>query len=316
MRRLTVLRACVLFCLLSLLLFLSACTSTPEITKIGLIAPFEGLYRATGYASLEAMRAALDDAGATELAILPLAQDDGDDPQQAQRTARKLLADPAVVAVVGPLTPWAAAGAVEELASAPLWHTPFALMPDAGFVDPAATTEWADAWLAATAQAIRLQDATRLVLAGWTPGWPERNAAEWTDVAQMPVLLSDDPAAIEPGDAVLWLGPAAEGATYYNSLRRTHESAPLWLTPQGANSVFAAHANSPSNVYWTIWAPVEYNAEHAPNIPASPEAQLIYLATRQALQHLTSDSSLPEVTWHLLTFALLSDGESVLAQAD
>ncbi len=298
------------------LLLMSGCRSTPEVTKIGLIAPFEGLYRESGYSALATMRGALADAGAAELAILPLALDDGDDPLQARRTAQKLRADPTVAAVIGPLTPWAAAGAADELSALANWITPFALTPDAGFVDPDLPAQWADAWAAATAEAIQRHGHERLVVAGWTPGWPEYTAAEWATVVGMSVAVSDDPLAVGPSDAVLWLGSAADGAAYLNELREANEDASLWLGSQAANPVFDAHANHPTNVYWTIWTTVEYNPGIAPNFPAAPDAQLIYIATRQALQQLTPTSSSTPAQWQLQVFELLADGESVPAPAD
>lgn len=115
--------ACAHLWVVCALLLMSGCRPTPEVTKIGLIAPFEGLYRESGYSALATMRGALADAGAAELAILPLALDDGDDPLQARRTAQKLRADPTVAAVIGPLTPWAAAGAADELGALANWIT-------------------------------------------------------------------------------------------------------------------------------------------------------------------------------------------------
>ncbi len=298
------------------LLLLSGCRPTPEVTKIGLIAPFEGLYRESGYAALATMRGALADAGAAELAVLPLALDDGDDPLQARRTAQKLRTDPTVAAVIGPLTPWAAAGAADELNTPVNWIAPFAITPDAGFVDPGLPEQWADAWVTATAEAIQRRGHERLVVAGWTPGWPTYAAAEWTTVAGMSVAVSDDPAAVGPSDAVLWLGSAADGAAYLNELREGNESASFWLGSQAANPVFSARANHPTNVYWTIWTMVEYNPEIAPNFPAAPDAQLIYLATRQALQPLIPTPTSNPAQWQLQVFELLADGESVPALVD
>ena len=41
---------------ISALLAVSSCTSIRPVVKVGLIAPFEGLYRETGYAALDAVR--------------------------------------------------------------------------------------------------------------------------------------------------------------------------------------------------------------------------------------------------------------------
>ncbi|MFZ1771520.1 MAG: ABC transporter substrate-binding protein, partial [Caldilinea sp.] len=90
-------------------LVLAACTDVRPLVKIGLIAPFEGLYRRTGYEALAAMRQALADAPTGPVAIIPLALDDSADPTRTVRAAEKLLVDPQVQAVVGPLSPALAA---------------------------------------------------------------------------------------------------------------------------------------------------------------------------------------------------------------
>ena len=322
--------------LVPLCLLLTACRSTPEVTKIGLIAPFEGLSRRAGYTALAAMRGALEDAGATEMAILPLALDDGDNPARARRSARKLLADPAVVAVIGPLTPWTAAGAASVLEESPHWITPFAITPEAGFVDPRMTNAWADAWVAQVAQAVRRAGQERLVLAGWRLGWPDRSAAQWAEIAGMPVALADNPDAVQGGDAVVWLGSAADGAAYLAELRAAQPTTPFWMGAQGGDPVFLERICPGSNrtecqrtsgvldfAYWTSWTPIEYNPAIAPNFPGAPDAQLVYLATRVALHRITADSSpdsslesIPgSANWQLQIFEF-SSGESVPAPVE
>ncbi len=91
------------------------------MVKIGLIAPFEGLYRESGYEALAAMRSAIADSplpSQVRIDILPLALDDSADPQRSGRAAAKMLADPAVAAVVGPLFPGSGSSAGEQLAGA------------------------------------------------------------------------------------------------------------------------------------------------------------------------------------------------------
>lgn len=73
--------------------------------KIGLVAPFEGPYRATGYDVIYAVRLALQEANAAGgvggYSVELVAYDDGADPVKAVEQARKLVADPDVVAVLG-----------------------------------------------------------------------------------------------------------------------------------------------------------------------------------------------------------------------
>ena len=84
---------------------LAGCTNVRPTIEIGVLAPFEGLHRRSGYAALDAVRAAIADFPYADAGILPLALDDGARPAQAVRSAQKLLVDPRVKAVVGPLTP-------------------------------------------------------------------------------------------------------------------------------------------------------------------------------------------------------------------
>ncbi|MCS7221857.1 MAG: ABC transporter substrate-binding protein [Anaerolineae bacterium] len=109
--------------------------STPPIIKIGMIAPFEGLYRPEGYAALYAVKLALRECNATggvagyrvELVAL---NDDGD-PAQAALQARKLALDPDVMGIIGPFSRATTAAAGPPLAEAGLaWIAP-ASAPDA-----------------------------------------------------------------------------------------------------------------------------------------------------------------------------------------
>src|SRR3954452_18921273 len=85
------------------LLILCGCTSVRPIVKIGLIAPFEGFYRQSGYDALDAMRQAMAACTPAGVDVLPLALDDSGDPVQSKRAAQKLLVDPTVRAIVGPI---------------------------------------------------------------------------------------------------------------------------------------------------------------------------------------------------------------------
>lgn len=73
--------------------------------KIGLVAPFEGLYRPVGYDALYAVKLAVREAnargGAGGYLIELVALDDGNLPRQAELAARKVSLDPDVVAVIG-----------------------------------------------------------------------------------------------------------------------------------------------------------------------------------------------------------------------
>jgi branched-chain amino acid transport system substrate-binding protein len=73
--------------------------------KLGLVAPFEGRYRYVGYDVIYAVRMALREAndagGVGGYNVELVAYDDGADPAMALEQARKLAADPEVVAAIG-----------------------------------------------------------------------------------------------------------------------------------------------------------------------------------------------------------------------
>ncbi len=97
--------------LLLLVLGASACwpRPVPEVLKIGLSAPFEGRYRAVGYDAIYAARLAVREIN--ERRALPgyrlalVAYDDRADAAMARANAHALVADPAVVAVIGHYRP-------------------------------------------------------------------------------------------------------------------------------------------------------------------------------------------------------------------
>lgn len=83
--------------------------SAPPTVKIGLVAPFEGLYRTTGYDVLFAVKQAINERnqgqGLNGYRVELVALNDTNDPAEAARQAQALVADPGIVGVVGHLTP-------------------------------------------------------------------------------------------------------------------------------------------------------------------------------------------------------------------
>ncbi len=79
--------------------------SAPPTVKIGLIAPFEGYYRSTGYEALFAVKLALQERnqgrGINGYRVELVALNDFNDPAEAYRQAQALVADPDIVGVVG-----------------------------------------------------------------------------------------------------------------------------------------------------------------------------------------------------------------------
>jgi len=86
-------------------LALVGCAVTKPIIKIGLVAPFEGLYRDVGYDALYAVKLALrewNEAGGVEGYMVELvALDDSGDPDQAPGQASELTLDPLVMGAIG-----------------------------------------------------------------------------------------------------------------------------------------------------------------------------------------------------------------------
>jgi hypothetical protein len=109
-------------------LALFACWATrqrsPRLYRVALVAPFEGLYRETGYAALDSLRAqvrSLNERLARQgVQYQVWAVDDGNDPALARRRSLELVADPLVLAVVGHYTPETAAAAAPAYATAGL----------------------------------------------------------------------------------------------------------------------------------------------------------------------------------------------------
>lgn len=272
---------------------LAGCTDVRPTIKIGVLAPFEGLHRRTGYAALDAVRAAIDDFPYEAAGILPLALDDGGRPAQAARSAQKLLVDPRLKAVVGPLTPELGAAVAPISASSPIsWFTPYTM----------GGQDWAAGLVRAAAELARQQGAQGLVLAGWTAGWPSLDAEQWTEIGGLPVRLDDRPSGVGGDEAVFWLGSAEDGAAYLAQLRKQQPTAVFVLGPAGEDPVFAERVEASlagfANVYWTTWTDNGYTEWTTNHSSRSPYAYIVYRAALAALQAATAHSqSTPPATW-------------------
>jgi hypothetical protein len=218
--------------------------------------------------------------------VLPLALDDSGDPAQARRASQKLLADPQVVAVVGPLLldaiP-AVATVITPSATIP-WYVPALSAPPNAFA-----VAGANAWLAAQVDYVATHaPATRVLLLGMPAEW--RVAIEST-VATLRVDDLDSAAALlAEGDALLWLGRPDVGARWLAALRPDHPESQFWLAPQAGMDVFALHSADHTHVYSLFWAPSDYNASSQPDDSAIPPSDALrhstYHATCAALLNL------------------------------
>lgn len=283
--------------LLSSLLLLS-CTSVRPVIKIGLLAPFEGLHRRSGYSALTAMRQAIAEMAPAEVAMMPLALDDAADPAQVERAARKLLQDPDVRALIGPYSPFLAQR-IELLVTAHelAWWLPFAVTPAEGFVVPVQQPAWAEPLLAAAAEEAAVLGCQRLIVAGWTPGWPTVTAEQQTAFA-IPVLLNEQVSAVAATDAVFWLGPPETGAAYLTSLRAAHPDVPLLLGPQADDPIFAEYTQISGPVYLLFWIDDGY-AQWRQQNALPPTAYLTYRATQQAIGQLLGQPAPQPPAWRI-----------------
>lgn len=107
------------------ILCLPACSrlggvNAPPTLKIGLVAPFEGLHRPLGYEALFGVKLALQERNLAEgvggYRIELVALNDFDDPVEAAKQARALIADPEVLGVIGHLS------AATTQAAAPIYQ--------------------------------------------------------------------------------------------------------------------------------------------------------------------------------------------------
>lgn len=299
----------VVFCLLFSLSLLS-CKSTRPVVKIGLLAPFEGLHRESGYEALSAMRAALADFPPKEFEAIPLALDTSADPAHARRAAAKMLRDDSVVAVVGPLqAPQVSAVAQIIVASGVEWQ-PQARPP---------SNEAAQNLIEAI---IARMPGTNIAVAGLEFGWPQTSAAELSSNTGKSVSLVDAAADGAEADAVLWLGSAVEGAAFLSRLRLLGRTVPFWTTGVAGNPVFHSlllerlDGASPGPIYWAI--ALSENGDHyrqwaSAHEDAPPTAFAVYQATQRALQQISGDD-LPSGERDLAVFSLDLEGNSELIE--
>jgi ABC-type branched-subunit amino acid transport system substrate-binding protein len=138
-----------------LALVLSACASTQPVIKIGLVAPFEGRYRAIGYEAIYAARLAIREinarGGVNGYHIELVALDDRGEEDRAIEAARQLIIDPQVVVVIGHYRPTTTDTALNDYCADSLpvvaiesSQTPAACQGGAFFIGRAEVARWLD----------------------------------------------------------------------------------------------------------------------------------------------------------------------------
>ena len=291
---------------------LSACTATRPVVKIGLLAPFEGLHRESGYEALAAMRAALAEHPLPDAEVLPLALDTSADPAQARRAAAKLLRDDSVAAVVGPIQLRQVAAVAELVAATDVvWQLPTA--------PPSA--ERAQALVTAIIAQI---DGDNILLAGQETGWPPLSAEEWSATTGKAVTVGGEAEVGASVDGILWLGGAQAGAAFLTRLRSQNRPVPFWTTSIGGDPVFSLLLSEKLDgmplgpVFWGVALDAgvsasQYKEWAATHAPATPTAYAVYQATKRALQQLAGNRALSDKQG-LAIFTLERAGSSNLAE--
>lgn len=284
----------------------AACRDVRPVVKIGLIAPFEGLYRRTGYEVLTAMRQAIAEAPSHEIAVVPLALDDSATPERSRRAAQKLLVDPQVRSIVGPLTPALTAAVADILSDAGVfWFVPYAVEPEGGFASALHSTAWAEGLLAAVGMAVQRQGAVSLAVAGDSNGWPAWDEAHWSAMTGVPTrFLPNDSASLRPDEAIFWLGAADEAAAFLNAMPSSSADAPFWLGPVGGDPVLTERLKTDRKLYWLTWSNSHYTDHVMGHEPMTPAAVLTYEATRAALEAATGIRTIPASPWRVAMFVV------------
>lgn len=276
----------ILFLMVALLV--ASCAPIASVhagNRLGVLAPFEGLYRRSGYNALAAVREALESAPD---AWLPVALDTSRDPERA---ARKILAPRNTNAIVGPLTPNEAVLAYPALFGVDIhWLLPFAQVRGV----PVAIDD--PAWLTALVEQVATSVApeygvTRITIAGSDAilAIIQEDAVDAAFAAQLalPAAWIVSPEEVNDGDLVLWLGDAAEGVRFVSEVRAITPNAPVWLPIWAAGDIFVEHASVLPNwnwqgIQWGGWLPVDAQATESLT-PVHAETLQVANVTRHAI---------------------------------
>lgn len=286
--------------------------STPQVVKIGVIAPFEGLYRRTGYAVLAEVRRTIEeqqDSLGDNLQVLPVALDDSGDPEQAVRAAQKLLVDPDVQVIIGPFLPHTIAAVANLQPRRP--STQWFPLYETGIEGDES------ALVSEVAMLGKQQGSERMVIAGLAPRSEKIDDEQWRAQAALPLYLSNEPGDVRGTDLVLWLGDPAGAATYLNQLRLTQPETPFWMGPTGGDPVFAELARSLEHVYWSVKIYAKPPVQGDPSAWQQPSVRKVQQLTQSALNVIrTSHSPLSSLEnddywmYNFYYFQINEDGSS------
>lgn len=203
--------------------------STRPLVKIGMIAPFEELYREDGYAALHAAKLAVAERNASggvaghDVALVAL--NDSGQPGEAALQAAKLGIDPLVAGIVGPLNLATARAAGPVLADHDLpWISPVPLEPrevPGGYSLSASPADMAAVAVRALLSASPDSSAPLIVFSD-QPTAASAAIASATGAEADVVVLADQATALDAAanaGGLAWFGDAALGALLAQSLQ-------------------------------------------------------------------------------------------------
>ena len=235
----------------------SACYgSTRPVVKIGLIAPFEELYRDDGYEVLNAVKLAVNQRNAAggiagrDVALVAL--NDNGRPDEARRQAAKMAVDADVLGVIGPVKTGSAAAGQALTGHGVPWIALTELAPAelSGGFSLALSPETLGA---AAVDALLAQPDIRSVVL--LSDWPEAQAgaaATEAAVRSLP-LASVDQVVATAGEGVAWLGEAENGARLASALG---SQASMVGSSEAGSHMFAGRAgDAAATVAWLSAAP-------------------------------------------------------------
>lgn len=262
--------------------------SAPPTIKIALVAPFEGLYRTTGYEMLFAVKQAIAERnqaqGLAGFRVELVALNDFNTPAEAARQAQALAADPAIVGVVGHSSPEATLAALPVYRQAGLavispWSLPPTAVGQPGVVSVAASTTETNARLQSE---MERQGAAQIATITTPAGVKSIPAG-----AQAIQLATD---AVTAGNILLQLQAAGNMLPVFGQAEAGNGQLVQVAGPAANGLVFVSPGPAAANLPGDLAFARAYQA--AAGYPPSPRAILAYDATQVLLNSIEQTMNL------------------------
>jgi ABC-type branched-subunit amino acid transport system substrate-binding protein len=272
--------------------------STQPVVKIGLLAPFEELYRDDGYAALHAVKLAIAQrnaqGGVAGRQIALVALNDNGRAVEAILQARKLGIDNGVAGVVGPVHGETATAAAAELTAQGLpWIAPVPLDTDEHPGGWSLSASPFDLGHEAVSELVRLGAAEQAVLFSDQLGAIQgaQASADSLGLRLSVATAAAGGASVPAGSSIVWLSDAERGAALVSALASTGSAALVVGGPEVGSVVFDRRAAPGAAAAWLSSGPpasalppefVAAYKQFAGTGP-SPQAVLAYDATNLLL---------------------------------